>query len=233
MLDIVHRFKDGMIVSCQASEEEPLFGSEIMAAMALAAEEGGAAGIRANTPKDIEMIKKKCFLPVIGLYKYTYADCPVYITPTIQEVKGVVEAGADLVAVDATMLPRPDGKSFGEFYRSIKEHFPLIPVVADVSTYEEGVMAMDLGAELISTTMSGYTPYSRQLIGPDIELVRALAKLKRAPILAEGRIWTVEECLDCFDAGAHAVVVGTAITRPQEITKRFVSVIDQSLSSRK
>lgn len=233
MFELIHRFKEGMIVSCQALQEEPLFGSENMAAMAAAAEAGGAAGIRANTPQDIAMIKRRCSLPVIGLYKYTYADSPVYITPTINEVRAVIEAGADLVAVDATKRMRPDGVTFDELYRSIRVHFPSVPIVADVSTFEEGAAAIELGCDLISTTMSGYTPYSSQLVGPDIELVAELAKLKHTPVLAEGRIWTAEECLACFDAGAFAVVVGTAITRPQEITKRFVGAINQHIHTTK
>ncbi|KIL36540.1 N-acetylmannosamine-6-phosphate 2-epimerase [Cohnella kolymensis] len=233
MSEVIHRFKEGMVVSCQALEEEPLFGSENMAAMAMAAEAGGAAGIRANTPQDIAMIKRKCSLPVIGLYKHTYAGSPVYITPTINEVRAVVEAGADLVAVDATKRARPDGITFDELYRAIRKNFPAVPIVADVSTFDEGAAAMELGCDLISTTMSGYTPYSTQAAGPDIELVAQLAKLKRVPVIAEGRIWTAEECLACFDAGAYAVVVGTAITRPQEITKRFVGAISQYIQSRK
>ncbi|UVI31829.1 N-acetylmannosamine-6-phosphate 2-epimerase [Paenibacillus spongiae] len=222
---LINRLKAGCIVSCQALKHEPLFGSDMMAAMAVAAEEGGAVAIRANTPKDIEVIKNRCSLPVIGLYKRIYDNSDIYITPTMTEVEQIVSAGADFVAVDATARTRPDGLALEEFIRSLRERFPSVAIVADVSTFEEGVRMMDLQADLVSTTLSGYTSYSLQQQEPDFELVRRLAGLKRVPVLAEGRIWTAGDCLRCFEAGAHAVVIGTAITRPQEITKRFVEAI--------
>jgi N-acylglucosamine-6-phosphate 2-epimerase len=222
----ISSLKHGLVVSCQALDNEPLFGAEYMAAMASAAEEGGAVAIRANTPKDIAAIKKACSLPVIGLYKRTYPDSQVYITPTIHEAAQVAEAGADMIAVDATRLPRPDGTRLEQFVADFRSRYPERLLVADVSTYEEGLNAMELLFDLISTTMSGYTPHSVHQDGPDIELVARLAKLGRTPILAEGRIWTPEECIACLNAGAYAVVVGTAITRPQEITRRFVNAIE-------
>lgn len=215
----------GLIVSCQALREEPMFGPEHMVSMAMAAEEGGAVAIRANTPQDISAIKKRCNLPVIGLYKKQYSDSDVYITPTFREVKEVLEAGADFVAIDFTRQRRPNGQTLQELVERIREQLPEAAIVADISTYEEGVAAMDLGAEAISTTLSGYTSYSKQQEHPDIELVSRLSALHRTPILAEGRIWTPDQGAQCFQAGAHAVVVGTAITRPQEITRRFVYAI--------
>jgi N-acylglucosamine-6-phosphate 2-epimerase len=222
---LISKLKQGLIVSCQALEEEPLFGAQHMVSMALAAEEGGAVAIRANTPKDIAAIKKKCSLPVIGLYKKQYPESDVYITPTIQEVKEVLEAGADFVAIDSTRQTRPKGMTLQQFVDQIRNTFPTSAIVADISTFEEGVAAMDMGLEVISTTMSGYTPYSKQQEKPDIDLVSRLTALHRTPVLAEGRIWSPEQCIACFNAGAHAVVVGTAITRPQEITRRFVNAI--------
>lgn len=227
---ILSSLKNGLIVSCQALEGEPLFGSDKMVAMALAAEAGGAVGIRANSPRDVEAIKRKCGLPVIGLYKKHYPGSPVYITPTLREVTEIVEAGADLVAIDATRMVRPEGGGLAEIVGEIREQFKQCLLVADVSTYEEGVAAMDLGFDLVSTTMSGYTPYSPQREAPDIELVERLSALRRTPVLAEGRIWTPEECLACIKAGAYAVVVGTAITRPQQITRRFVNAITGTAS---
>ncbi|WP_309252324.1 N-acetylmannosamine-6-phosphate 2-epimerase [Paenibacillus spongiae] len=222
---LIEKLRNGCVVSCQALEDEPLFGSDIMSAMAVAAEEGGAVAIRANTPQDIEAIKKRCSLPVIGLYKQTYPNSDVYITPTMKEIGAVLSAGAEFVAVDATNQARPDGLQFRQLLERIRYMHPKAIVVADISTYEEGVKAMEMNVDIVSTTMSGYTPYSRQSKDPDIGLVQRLAALKKTPVLAEGRIWTVDECLQCFEAGAHAVVVGTAITRPQEITKRFVKAI--------
>lgn len=212
----------GIIVSCQALEHEPLFGSGIMAAMACAAEVGGAAAIRANTPADIAAIGRSTRLPVIGLLKREYDNSAIYITPTIDEVRLVADAGAGMVAFDATDRARPDGSSLAAYIAAIRAEYPDILLLADISTYEEGVRAMELGVDAVSTTLSGYTPYSKQQPGPDIELVRRLAGLSRQPVFAEGRIWTPEECKACLDAGAYSVVVGTAITRPQEITRRFV-----------
>jgi N-acylglucosamine-6-phosphate 2-epimerase len=227
--DIITRFKNGCIVSCQALEDEPLFGSIYMSAMAIAAEEGGAVGIRANTPADIAAIKKRTSLPVIGLYKYIYPGYDVYITPTIHEVRQVIEAGADLVAIDMTQMSRPPGVNLQDLVYSIRDEFPETLIVGDVSTLDEGVQAIDLGVDFVSTTMSGYTPYSTQQEKPDVVLVRQLSALKRTPVLAEGRIWTEEECIQCLQAGAHAVVIGTAITRPQEITKRYVKSIQNAV----
>lgn len=227
MNEIIARFRKKLIVSCQALEDEPLHSPHIMAAMAFAAEEGGAAGIRANSPQDIAMIKQRCSLPVIGLYKKNYSDSPVYITPTFKEAEEVIQAGAELVAIDATRMPRPGGETLEDIIRRIRALYPKALIVGDISTYEEGVHAMDLGIDLISTTLSGYTPYNKQQEEPDIELVSRLAKLGRTPVLAEGRIWTIEQCVKCYEAGAYAAVVGTAITRPREITKRYVKAIEE------
>lgn len=229
--NLIEEIAGGLIVSCQALDGEPLYGPEHMAAMAVAAAEGGAVAIRANTPQDVKAIKQACGLPIIGLYKKHYPDSDVYITPTLREVKEIAEAGAEFVALDATSLPRPDGRSLAELIASIREECPQVRIVADVSTFEEGVAAMKLGVDLVSTTLSGYTPHSPQQDEPDIELVGRLAALREVPVLAEGKIWTIEECTACLQAGAHAVVVGTAITRPQEITRRFVGAI-RSVSQR-
>jgi N-acylglucosamine-6-phosphate 2-epimerase len=222
---MIKSLRHGCIVSCQALEDEPLFGASHMAAMAVAAEQGGAVAIRCNSPADIAAIRQAVSLPLIGLYKRDYDNSDVYITPTMEEVKAVVEAGAHMVAIDATSQPRPDGRTIAEFIAEIKAVYPQVPIVADISTFEEGVHSMELGADLISTTLSGYTPYSEQQSEPDLELVKRLADLNRTPVLAEGRIWTPDQCLECLRAGAYATVVGTAITRPREITKQFVHVI--------
>lgn len=226
--NMISKLKDGLVVSCQALENEPLYGSHIMAAMASAAEEGGAVAIRANSPQDIYEIKQKCSLPVIGLYKKEYSDSKVYITPTIKEVQELVEAGTDMVAVDCTKLPRPGQESLEHFIASIRNQFPELPIIGDISTFEEGMRAIDLGVDVVSTTMSGYTDHSTQQEAPDIQLVGQLASLQRIPVLAEGRIWSVDECISCFDQGAYAVVVGTAITRPQLIVKRYVQGIQRN-----
>jgi N-acylglucosamine-6-phosphate 2-epimerase len=223
ILEQVHK---GIIVSCQALEHEPLHSSEIMARMAVAAKMSGAVGIRANSPQDIRAIREAVDLPIIGLHKVNYDDSPAYITPTMQEVRGVIEAGADIVAIDCTKSLKPGKVTTREFIREIKDTLNAI-ILADISTYEEAMEAQDAGADMISTTLSGYTPYSPQIEGPDFELVELLAKNAAVPVFAEGRIWSPSEAVKALELGAFAVIVGSAITRPQEITKKFVQAINK------
>ncbi len=222
----VKRVRGRLIVSCQALAHEPLFGADIMARLALAAAQGGAAGIRANTPVDIRAIRAAVELPIIGLYKIDVPGYDVYITPTLAAVREVAAAGADVIAIDATARPRPDFSSLANFIATIHDATGL-PVLADISTYDEGVAAQAAGADLVSTTMSGYTSYSLQQDGPDIALVTALATTLSVPLLAEGRYHEPGQVADALAAGATSVVVGGAITRPQEITRRFVRAIEQ------
>jgi N-acylglucosamine-6-phosphate 2-epimerase len=196
--------------------------------MALAAQVGGASAIRANTPTDIAAIKAAVDLPVIGLYKVEVPGFDVYITPRVRDAIAVAEAGADIIAVDATCRPHPDGDP-AEFVSAVKKATGL-PVMADISTFEEAVAARDAGADFVSTTMSGYTPYSPQSAEPDIDLVERLARRfgRDYPLIAEGRIATPEQMRAALDAGAFGVVVGGAITRPQQITARFVRALPHS-----
>lgn len=223
---ILEKIKGGLIVSCQALEGEPLHGPIFMKKMALAAFQGGAVGIRANGPADIYEIKKEVSLPVIGLYKKNYPDSDVFITPTLREVHEIVEAGADIIAFDATLRKRPFGKTLEQFYCEIKEQFSDILLMADVSTFAEGLNAYRLGVDLISTTLSGYTPYTAHIQSFDEELLVQLVKNVDCPVIAEGRVDTPELAAKCLRLGAYSVVVGSAITRPQEITKRFVKEIE-------
>ena len=219
---ILQGIKAGLIVSCQALTDEPLHGSEFMARMAIAAKEGGAVAIRANGYSDIKAIKEAVNLPVIGIVKRIYADSDVYITPTMKEVEEVIQAGAEIVAIDATKRKRPDGVELASLIRAIREKYPQALIMADVSTLEEGVQACDYGVDLVGTTLSGYTSYSPSLSGPDLELIKGLVAGVRIPVIAEGRVSSPEEASLCLEKGAWSVVVGTAITRPQEITKNFV-----------
>lgn len=225
---VIKRLRGGLIVSCQADPGDPLYGPVHMAAMARAAEAGGAAGIRANSPEDVAGIKSAVSIPVIGLFKRRYDGSPVYITPTMTEVRATVAAGADILAVQLTDQPRPDGLSNTEFLAMIRREFPTLPVMADISTLAEGLKAAEMGAALISTTMSGYTPYSPQQPGPDLALVRELAQRSSTPVVAEGRLSTPTDCRIALEAGAFAVVVGTAITRPQVVTGWFVEAMTGS-----
>jgi N-acylglucosamine-6-phosphate 2-epimerase len=216
----------GIIVSCQALTDEPLHGGDTMLKMAMAAQLGGAIGIRANGVNDIVGIKNVIDLPLIGLYKHTIPGSSIFITPTINEVKAVVDAGADIVAMDVT---NREGR-----YEQVRELLDYVHgagrlAMADISTYEEGIQAEQMGFEYVSTTLSGYTPYSPQQDGPDFELVRQLSKVLGVPVVMEGRVWRPEEAIQGLEAGAQYVVVGSAITRPMLITSRYTSLADNWL----
>ena len=229
---VLKALRGGLIVSCQALPGEPLYGSKYMVGMAIAAEQGGAAGLRVNGDDDIRAIRAVTRLPVIGIEKKEYPECSAYITPTMTEVDHVVGAGADIVALDATGSLRPDGSTFADMVRRIRDRYDVL-IMGDVSTAEEGLSAVHAGADLVSTTLAGYTPYSATVDGPDFQLLARLAREAGVPVVAEGRFWTPEECRQAFGLGAFAVVVGTAITRPQEIAHRFVKVTPRWISQLK
>ena len=219
---LIRSLKGGLIVSCQALAHEPLHGAAIMARMARAAQDGGAVGIRANGPADVRAIREAVALPLIDLFKDGIEG--VYITPTLAHARAIAEAGADIIALDATPRPRPNGESLNEIIVALHALGKL--VMADISTFEEGRAAEAAGADLLSTTLSGYTPYSPHQAGPDLELVRHLAAVAHVPVVAEGRIRTPAALAAALQAGAYAAVVGGAITRPQIITRTFVDAIE-------
>ena len=212
-----------LIVSCQALPEEPLHSSFVMGKMALAAKQGGAAAIRAQGTQDIREIRKVTGLPVIGLIKRSYADSEIYITPTLREVEELLTTGCEMIALDMTERVRPGGIAPELLVKKIQENGTL--VLADISTYEEGKKAAMLGADAVSTTLSGYTSYSPQQEGPDFALVESLARDLSLPVFAEGRIQTPEEMKKAMDAGAYAPIIGSAITRPQLITAGFSAML--------
>ncbi len=218
-----------LIVSCQALPGEPLYVEEqsIMYLMARAAKEAGAAAIRTSSIRDVVAIKKETGLPVIGLVKIHYDGYEAYITPTMKEVDELVGAGADIVALDCTLRKRGDNLTVNEFITRIKEKYPDIILMADISTYEEGMNAQQAGVDMVSSTLSGYTEYSPHLEGPDLELVRRLSKDLTIPLVGEGRVHTPQQAAEVLKNGAFAVVVGGAITRPMEIAKRFIDVIGE------
>lgn len=221
--------KRGLIVSCQAQPGDPLFGEGIMARLALAAEQAGAIGIRANGIKDITEIKKIVSLPVIGLIKRDIPGSDVFITPTMEEVDALLEAGADIVAIDVT-----DRENRLLVAKQMIDHIHGRGrlVMADISTFDEGVKAEALGADLVSTTLSGYTTLSHGQDGPDLELVKALHAALNVPLAAEGRIWSPEEAVLALENGADYVVVGSAITRPQLIAQRYAERVSGWLNTR-
>ncbi|WP_257347430.1 N-acetylmannosamine-6-phosphate 2-epimerase [Pseudalkalibacillus decolorationis] len=222
-LNILEQLERGLIVSCQALKDEPLYGPEVMAKMAKAAEVGGAVGIRANGADDIKAIKKLITLPIIGLVKKMYEESDIYITPTLNEVDELINAGVGIIAIDGTTRKRPNGQSIEELIDHI--HNNGIGIMADISTYEEGIRAAALGVDCVSTTLSGYTSYSPSLKGPDFNLVERLSKRLSIPVFAEGRYNSPEEARKALQIGAHSVVVGSAITRPQEITKKYTNLL--------
>jgi N-acylglucosamine-6-phosphate 2-epimerase len=193
-----------------------------MALMAQAAEAGGAGAIRANGPQDVAAIRAVTDLPIIGIHKLG-DPAGVFITPTYDAAAGIVAAGADLIALDATLRPRPDGRQVAEQITRIHAELG-VPVMADVDTLDAGLAAREAGADIVATTLSGYTN-GRPPTGPDVELVRQLAAKLDCPIVAEGRIRTPEDVRSVCDAGAYAVVVGHAITNPMDLTARLVSAI--------
>ena len=216
-----------LIVSCQALPEEPLHSSFIMGRMALAAKEGGAAGIRANTREDIHEIQSQVDLPVIGIVKQNYEGCDVYITPTMKEVDQLMEVKPEIIALDATEAERPGGLTLDEFFRQIKEKYPDQLWMADCSTVEEALHADQLGFDFIGTTLVGYTKQSRDLKieENDFEVLRKILDQVKHPVIAEGNVNTPEKAKRVLELGAYSVVVGSAITRPQLITKSFAEAV--------
>lgn len=213
-----------LIVSCQALPDEPLHSDFIMARMAVAAKEGGASGIRANSVVDIAAIQKAVDLPIIGIIKRDYQDADVYITATMKEVDELMTVRPDIIAIDATTSTRPNGESLKEFFQKAKEKYPDQLWMADCSTIDEMLVADQLGFDFIGTTLVGYTKQSQgdKIESNDFEIIRkALSKLSH-PLIAEGNIDTPDKVHRVLELGAYSVVVGSAITRPQLITKKFV-----------
>lgn len=227
MNEKVEALNGKLIVSCQALENEPLHSSFIMGRMALAAKEGGAMGIRANTKEDIKEIKENVDLPIIGIVKRNYEGSGVYITPTMKEIDELMEVAPEIIAVDATGALRPGNLSLDDFFYSIKEKYPNQLLMADCSTVDEAVHADELGFDFIGTTMVGYTEQSKndKIETNDFEILRKIRSKVKNWIIAEGNINTPEKIKRVIELGAFCVVVGSAITRPQLITKNFVDAL--------
>ncbi|MDX7951346.1 N-acetylmannosamine-6-phosphate 2-epimerase [Lichenihabitans sp. Uapishka_5] len=214
---VLDTLRGTIVVSCQADPGLPLDDPKHIAALARSVILGGATGVRIQGRDNIAAVRAATDLPLIGLIKADQPGSDVYITPTLSDVAAVIAAGADVVAFDATSRPRPE--SVASLCAATRQAGRLS--MADVSTASEAVAAMEAGADVVSTTMSGYTPYSRQQQTADFELMAELARLG-VPFAAEGRIWSGAEARRCLDLGAAFVVVGGAITRPDAITRRFI-----------
>lgn len=224
-MNIINRLKGKVVVSVQAMPSEPLYLEKCMVAMMKSVIKGGAGGLRVAGVRDVKNAKHLFDVPIIGLTKPDIIPSNwqeiVYITPTLKEVIELVEAGADIIAFDGTMRERPNGAKLEELIKYVKINNRVS--MADISTLEEGINAEKLGANILSTTLSGYTQFSQNRgNGPDFELLKQLVDNTNLPVVLEGRIWEPEEVDKAFELGAHCVVIGSAITRPQLITKRFV-----------
>ncbi|MCX2731469.1 N-acetylmannosamine-6-phosphate 2-epimerase [Saccharopolyspora sp. NFXS83] len=222
MNEVLDRLRGRLVVSCQAYPGEPLRDPDSMRRMALAALHGGAAGIRAQGLDDLRLIRESVDVPIIGLWKDGAEG--VYITPTADHAVAVAGTGADVVAFDATGRKRPDGRPIEDTVAAIHAVGRL--AMADVSALEEGVRAVELGADVVGTTLSGYTVLGPKPIGPDLDLVEALVAAVPVPVIAEGRIHTPRQAADAMGRGAHSVVVGTAITHPTTITCWFADAVN-------
>lgn len=221
------KFAGGLVVSCQAREDNPLHGPAFMAAMAQAAMDGGAVGIRADGATDIAAIRSAIGpdVPIMGIAKVKGADGAIFITPSAVTALSVLEAGAELVALDGTRRPRPGGETLPDVVAAI--HAAGGAALADVGTIDHAYYAIESGVDAVGTTLSGYTPDSVKIEGPDFDLLQELVRISPVPVFAEGRFWTREEARRAIDVGALFVVVGTAITNPREITARFVQALRQ------
>ena len=225
--ETLRRIKGGLVVSCQALPEEPLHSSYIMSRMAYAAYLGGAVGIRANTVEDITDIRKAVDIPIIGIIKRVYEDDhpELYITPTMKEVNELAACGVEIIAMDATRRDRPGGETIETLFPKVRAKYPDQLFMADCSNIDEGMKAAELGFDLIGTTMASYTPYTAGCALPPYSMIKTLVHECGKPVVAEGNISTPEQLRHAMDIGVLTVVVGSAITRPLEITKRFVSAL--------
>ncbi len=218
------KVKGKLIVSCQALEDEPLHSSFIMGRMAYAAFVGGASGIRANTVSDIQEIKRNVNLLIIGIIKHQYGDNQVYITPTMKEIDALAVEGVEIIALDGTKRERPDGNTLKNLMKEAKIKYPNQLFMADISSVEEAVEAERVGFDIVGTTLVGYTEYTKGN-DPLTELEKVI-KAVTVPVIGEGNIDTPAKAKKALELGAYAVVVGGAVTRPQQITKKFVTEME-------
>lgn len=237
-LEKLQLLKGGLVVSVQAAEGEPLCHPDHILALALSALNGGAAGLRLEGASNIAHVRKSTIVPIVGLTKSKLVPEKdwtkhVYITPTFEDAEEIAEAGADIIAIDATDRQRPGGVTVAKLIERIQKELNK-PVWADCSTLADGLTAAKAGADVISTTLSGYTQETKvppETTGPDLKLLEAFIRLTDKPVVLEGRVWHPAEVAEAFTLGAFSCVVGSAITRPQLITQRFVNEIRATVNA--
>lgn len=226
---VLNKIKNKMIVSCQGYDQNTFHTAEDMLLMANAADLGGCAGFRLNSPEHVRLVREnfpdQC---IIGIWKRESEGSNVYITPDVESIIALREAGADIVALDATKQTNYLGEYGWQTIQKAKEMDNTIVLMADCSTFEEAKLAAEAGVDIVSTTMSGYTPYTvKKCNGPDYELIKECKEKLDVFVICEGRIWCREDALKCFECGADAIVVGTAITNPKLITKRYIDYLKE------
>lgn len=220
-----NRLKGKLIVSCQAYEDNPLYGVETMSKMAESVIKGGAGGIRLCWPDTIRAIRPITDLPIIGINKVIDKDNfdmehSVFITPTYQSAVEIIEAGCDIVALDGTLRKRSQ-EPLEEIVKKLKKEYPHILLMADLATLEEGIACEKMGFDILSTTLSGYTYETRDkdMMCPDLALLKALKKHTHCMLNGEGRIWNLQQLNEAWEAGADMVTIGSAITNPMKTTQ--------------
>lgn len=230
-IKLLESLHGGLVVSCQATQNSPLAKPEIIAAFAKTAELNGAVGVRIDSPEHISTVKKHVKIPVLGIYKIVSAESEVYITPTFRSAREIAEAGAAIIALDATLRVRPNSETLEFIVGKIQAELDK-PVMADVATFEEGLYAVEqLGVDLISTTLSGYTKETKHLTAPDFKLLEKLAKRLKIPVVSEGRLRSADDVKRAFDCGAFAVVVGNAITGIDSLVEQFANATPRRTAS--
>lgn len=230
-IKLIENWRGGLIVSCQAAQNSPLAKPEIIAAFAETAEQNGAVGVRIDSPEHISIVKSRVKIPVLGIYKIVSAESDVYITPTFYAAREIAEAGADIIALDSTLRVRPNGETLELIIKQIREQLNK-PVMADVATFEEGLHAAEqIGVDVISTTLSGYTSETKYVQEPDFQLLEKLAKKLEIPIICEGRLRSADDVKRAFDCGAFAAVVGSAITGIDGLVEQFVAATPRRMAN--
>ena len=220
---VLAAWQGGLIVSCQAAADSPLAHPDIIAALALTAERNGAVGVRIDGPANIRAVREIVTIPILGIEKITQTGYDVYITPTYESAERIVRNGADVIALDGTARPRPNGETFRSIVARVQADLSC-PVMADVATYDEGINAAEeAGADLVGTTLSGYTPETAGRDAPDFELVERLAARLNVPVICEGRLRSPQDVQRAFACGAFAVVVGNAITGVDWLVRHYVA----------